>query len=116
MKSTVFTFIVSRSMLVLSYSKNTSAATHHDTCVHRDKIKGAHYFKPIRKAKVRYRVHNSPSQLPIISQIHKIYLHILFSKLHFNIILPSTPTLPNLVTSTNSSKYLLLRNYFILCH
>lgn len=103
-------FIVSRNTVVLSHSKATSAATRRETCVHRDKIEGAHYFKPIWKAKVRYRAHTSPSQIPIVSQIHKIHLQILFSKLKLNIILPSAPTLSKLVTSAESSKYLLLIN------
>jgi len=109
-------FIVSRSTVVLSRDKTTSAATRHDTCVHRDRIEKAYYFKPIWKAKVRYRARNSPSQIPIISQIHKIHLHVLFSRLNFNIILSSTTTLSKLITSTDSSKYLLLINYFTLCH
>ena len=103
-------FIVSRSMVVLSHSKTTSAATRRHTWVHRDMIEGTHYFKPIWKARVRYRVHNSPPQISIISQLNTIYLHSQLSKLNFNIILPSTPTLSKLVTSTESSKYLLLIN------
>jgi hypothetical protein len=74
--------IVSRSTVVLSHNQTTS--TEHSP---RHQRAQGHDRRGIWKAKIRYRVHSGPPQIPVISQLNTIHLDSLLSKLNFNTML-----------------------------